>query len=95
MTGAELNALYGAVITPDAQVHVPGAWMPAIHAALHEFEELPPRVRAFFIVIGIVEFAGQLEFQIAATPEYIGDDGMKLISNIVERARAATRSLVI
>lgn len=91
MTGDELNKLYGAIITPDAQIAVPAAWMPAVHEALKAFEELPTRVRAFLIVIGIVEFAGRLEFQIAATPECIGEDGLQMVSDIVERARAATK----
>lgn len=91
MTGEELNVLYGAVITPDAQVTVPAAWMPAVHEAMSSFENLPPRVRAFLIVIGITEFAGSLEFQIAATPEHIGQDGWQMVIDILDRARQAAK----
>lgn len=94
MTAQELNDLYGAIITPDAQVEVPEAWMPAVHEALKAFEVLPPRVRAFLIVVGIVEFAGRLDFQIAATPEYIGEEGLQMVSDIVERARVTAKGAV-
>jgi hypothetical protein len=44
------------------------------------------------IVVGVIELAGRLEFQIAATPEFIDEDGRRMIADIVTRAREAVKS---
>jgi len=92
MTGAELNDMYGAMIMPDAQVAVPSSWMPAVHEAMTAFVELPTPVRAFFIVVGIVEFADGIEFQIAGAMNHIDEDGRRMIADIIARAREAAKS---
>lgn len=94
MTGAELNELYGAVISPDARIAVPQTWMPAVHEAIRAFEVLPTRVRAFMIVTGIAEAAGAIEFRIAAAPTYIDEDGWEMIAGILANANAAIQRSV-
>ncbi|MQV12236.1 hypothetical protein GHL01_00555 [Sinorhizobium meliloti] len=82
------------MIMPTARVAVPAAWMPAIHEALQALVDLPPDVRAFCIVMDIsVDAEGDLVFHIAALPEQIGSDGMKMISEITDRALAATSQI--
>ncbi|MCR6502524.1 hypothetical protein MUO32_26200 [Shinella sp. CPCC 101442] len=90
----ELNAQYGAMISPGARVAVPDEWMPAVHQAMQEFCDLPTEVRAFTIVIGILRDAeGDITFQIACARELVSDPGMKLIDDIIARASAATAEL--
>ncbi|MDE8762562.1 hypothetical protein PZB21_25655 [Rhizobium sp. CBK13] len=91
MTAAELNIVYGAVIFPGASVSVPAAWMPAIHAALAAFRDLPSSVRSFVMVTGIAESGGQLLIEVAAVPGAMPEDGMARIEEIVRAAREATR----
>lgn len=94
MTGEELNALYGAMIMPSARVAVPEAWMPAIHEAMQALVDLPPEVRSYCIVVDIATDAeGDLSIHIAALPEQIGSDGMKMIAEITDRALAATSQI--
>ncbi|UTY48561.1 hypothetical protein [Sinorhizobium fredii] len=92
MTAAELNEIYGAVISPDARVFVPASWMPAVHDALRAIEELPTDIRAFAIVTGVIESDGQLQVKIAAAPEYMPENGMQRIAEIIEKAQAAVRA---
>lgn len=90
MTGDELNKLYGAIITPDAQVQVPEAWMPATHVALAAFHDLPTEVRAFMIVTGIRDSDG-LVIEIGAVPDLMPADGLQRIGEIVGTAQAAVK----
>ncbi|PDT81864.1 hypothetical protein [Sinorhizobium sp. BJ1] len=92
MTAAELNDMYGPVTSPSARVAVPKAWMPAIHDALRAFGELPTEVRSFAIITGIAESDGQLQVKIAAAPEYMPENGMQRIAEIIEKAQAAVRA---
>lgn len=90
MTADELNAIYGAMISPDAVVTVPGEWMPAVHEAMQSFVDLPTEVRAFFIVVGIgMDAEGDLTFSIAGAVQFIGTSGMRQVRGIIETAQAA------
>lgn len=91
MTGDEFNRLYGAIITPDAQVQVPEAWMPAIHEALASFRDLPTEVRAFMFVTGIRDNDG-LVIEIGAVPDLMPADGLQRIGRIVGTAQAAVKA---
>lgn len=94
MTGEELNHIYGSVISPTAPVDIPDAWLPAVHAALQELEDLPTDVRAFLIVIGIVRDAeGDLTFRIAGAVEHIASEGMQKVNEIIGRALAAVEQI--
>jgi hypothetical protein len=94
MTGLELNAIYGAMISPDALVDVPVAWMPAVHEAMQAFADLPTDVRMFYIVVGIGRDAeGDLAFSIASAVEYISSDGMKQVRAIIEQALATCSAI--
>jgi hypothetical protein len=94
MTGDDLNALYGAMISPTAPVAIPDAWLPAIHIAMQEFVDLPTEIRAFIIVVGIITDAeGDLAIQLGVTREYITDDGMQQVYDICDRALEATSAI--
>jgi hypothetical protein len=94
MTGLELNALYGAMISPDAHVAVPDEWLPAIHAAMQEFVDLPTEIRAFVIVLGIGRDAeGDLQISVGAANGFITNSGMRQVWAICDRALAATSGL--
>ncbi|MBP2235231.1 hypothetical protein J2Z31_001723 [Sinorhizobium kostiense] len=94
MTAAELNELFGAIIAPTAEVSIPDAWLPAVHDALRAIEELPTDIRAFAIVTGVIESDGQLRIKITAAPEYMPEDGMQRIAEIVANAQAAVKRSV-
>lgn len=94
MTGMELNAMYGAMISPAAHVTVPDEWMPAIHTAMQEFVDLPAEIRAFVIVLGITTDAeGDLRIEVGAANGFITNVGMQQVYAICDRALAATSGL--
>jgi hypothetical protein len=93
-TGEDLNALYGAMISPNAHVAVPDEWMPSIHTAMQEFADLPTEIRAFVIVLGIGRDAeGDLRIEIGAANGYISNVGMQRVYAICDRALAATAAI--
>lgn len=90
MTGPELNALYGAMISPDARVDIPNAWLPAVHTAMQELVDLPTEVRAFFIVLAIYrDSEGDLAFSVGGAVDFIGTAGLREVRAIIEKAQAA------
>ncbi len=94
MTGLELNALYGAMISPDAHVAVPDEWLPAVHTAMQEFVDLPTEIRSFVIVLGISRDAeGDLRIEVGAAREYLTNAGMQQVWAICDRALAATSAI--
>lgn len=94
MTGLELNAIYGTMISPDACVDVPVSWMPAIHEAMQSFVDLSGEVRMFVIVVGIVRDAeGDLTFEVASADGYVGAEGIRLLRQITDRAHAAVSDI--
>lgn len=94
MTGEELNAMYGTMISPAAHVAVPDEWLPAIHTAMQEFADLPTEIRAYFIVLGVCRDAeGDLRIEIGAAREYISNVGMQRVYAICDRALAATSAI--
>lgn len=96
MTGEDLNALYGSMISPDAHIAVPDEWLPAIHSAMQEFVDLPTEIRAFVIVLGITTDAeGDLRIEVGAAREYITNAGMQKVYAICDRALAATSEIGI
>lgn len=95
MTGEELNALYGAMISPDARVDIPTAWEPAVHEAMMALYDLPSAVRMFVIVMSITKEDGSLTFSIAAATDYMTDDGVQRLHDIVGRAQDAVAKLEV
>lgn len=94
MTGLELNAIYGAMISPDARVDVPEAWMPAVHAAMQEIVDLPTEVRAFFLVVGIHrDVEGDLTFSTAGAFNFTTNEGLRMVRDIVSRAQDAVSAI--
>ncbi|AMD59379.1 hypothetical protein AWN88_13985 [Agrobacterium tumefaciens] len=93
MTGDELNGMYGAIISPSAAVAIPEHWMPAVHAALAAFRDLPTDVRAFMIVTGIRAENG-LIIELGGVPDLMPPDGLERISEIVLKAQAAVHRSV-
>lgn len=91
MTAAELNAIYGAMISPDARVSVPEEWMPAVHEAMQAFVDLPTEVRAYIIVVGIIVADGDLTFEIAGAVEFLTSPGLAMVRAITDGAVAATK----
>lgn len=94
MTGEDLNALYGAMISPNAHVSVPDAWLPAIHTAMQELCDLPTEIRAYVIVLGITTDAeGDLRIEVGAAMGFISDPGIKQVWAICDRALEATSAI--
>jgi hypothetical protein len=94
MTGLEMNAIYGAMISPDAHVAVPDEWMPAIHVAMQELCDLPTEIRAFVIVLGITTDAeGDLRIEVGAANGFITNVGMQRVYAICDRALEATSAI--
>jgi hypothetical protein len=94
MTGEDLNALYGCMISPTAHVAVPDEWLPAVHTAMQELCDLPTEIRAYVIVVGIGRDAeGDLRIEVGAAREYITNAGMQKVWAICDRALAATSAL--
>lgn len=96
MTGTELNALYGAMISPDARVDIPTAWEPVVHEAMQALVDMPTEVRMYVIVLGILkDDDGDLVFHAAGATQYMSDEGVQLLRDIIERAQIAVKSLEV
>lgn len=93
MTAALFNQLYGAVISPAARVSIPHAWLPVVQTAMQEIHDLPTDVRAYLIVMGIVDEGGELVFEVMACTPFISDDGMRRLKSIISTAQAGVRKL--
>lgn len=94
MTGEDLNALYGTMISPNAHIAVPDAWLPAIHVAMQELCDLPTEIRAYVIVLGITTDAeGDLRIEVGAANGFISNVGMQRVYAICDRALAATSAI--
>lgn len=94
MTGEELNAMYGTMISPAAHVAIPDEWLPAIHVAMQEFVDLPAEIRAFVIILGITTDAeGDLRIEVGAANGFITNVGMQRVYAICDRALAATSAI--
>ncbi len=94
MNADELNATYGAMISPDAVVSVPEEWMPVVHTAMKAFVDLPSEVRAFIIVIAIdQDVEGEIRFSVAGAVEFLTSQGLGLVRQITDNAVAATRQI--
>ncbi|MBD8663055.1 hypothetical protein IFT59_07285 [Rhizobium sp. CFBP 8752] len=92
MTGPELNNLYGAMISADARVDVPDAWMPAVHEAMQALVDLPTEVRAYIIVVGIdTDAEGCLRFSTVGSTQVLTPRNLAMIREITDRAVVATR----
>ena len=94
MTMQDFNELYGSVVMPGACVSVPTSWLPAIHEAMAAIAALPSEIRAFVMVMAILEDQGQLVFEVVALPGAMPDDGVQRLRAIIETAQRACRQRV-